>query len=111
MKRLIGCFYLKIDNNGNLTGEFTNAETDQILQHSATSNGEIKDRIIGNYNAQWIDINGQSYTSTLAITNKNNKVIFVWSVNDSPIYEGQGMIVDNDNMVIGHYKKLRPQKT
>ena len=107
---LIGRFYFKKTQNGNLIGEFSNNKIDFILTESADiQNGKISTDFIGIYNTTWQQ-NGQNFFAILIISNKQNTSHKIYEVewNDTsgkPIFFGQGFIVND--ILIGDYRDFK----
>ena len=105
MEELIGCFYFKQTNNGNLIGEFSNNKNPGIYTESSDLIGSTGD-YLGKYHSSWQE-DGISQFADLAISQKpktNNKIfILKWSRKGIPIFKGEGMLCDN--ILIGDYQE------
>ena len=100
---LIGRFYLKKTNNGNLLGEFSNNESNKIFSESADSVDESC-CFIGDYNSTWQEDGLYHFAKlTIAFRPETNKKIFTlkW-VEGSKTFIGEGMLCDN--ILIGDYR-------
>ncbi|WP_417592944.1 hypothetical protein [Owenweeksia hongkongensis] len=80
MNEIIGSFYFRLTENGNLAGEFTNNESNEIITEGGNlEGGEIDARFIGTYITSWVE-NDQSCIARLKISNPDNsrKFTLVW---------------------------------
>jgi hypothetical protein len=105
MAKLIGHFYFKITDNGNLIGEFSNNQTDSIYTESADSINTIKkdkNNYIGEYCSTWRE-GEHSHFANLKISHGSNERIFIleWT-SEKDNYKGKGMLCDN--ILIGDYQ-------
>jgi hypothetical protein len=106
MANIIGRFYFKMTQNGNLIGEYSNSGMDGVDAEFANSISNDQG-FIGKYNSVWEEDNNKTYTATLNITFKypnNTKIFSLEWINKSGItvHSGEGMIVDD--MLIGDYR-------
>lgn len=103
MRRIIGRFYLKIDENSNLIGQFSNNThlinfTEQAIR--ITGNG-----FVGNFQSSWTDDFG-SFEATLKIDLKPNstEIFSLTWISEANSFWGEGIIIDN--MLIGDYRNF-----
>ena len=108
-EKLIGRFYFKCTNNGNLIGEFSNNISSGIYSESADLNVTDKkgeDPFIGNYISTWRE-NGRPKSANLLIEYKldTNSQIYslTWKLKGNINYFGEGMLCDN--ILIGDYRQ------
>ncbi len=104
---LIGSFFFKKTQNGNLIGEFSNNQSDIISTESAdrTDPSDFSD-FVGVYNATWQQ-NGETFFRTLSISLKQNNLHRIYELrwvdsNRHPTFYGEGFLVEN--ILIGHYR-------
>ncbi|SDW64785.1 hypothetical protein SAMN05444410_104205 [Hydrobacter penzbergensis] len=86
---------------GNLIGEFTNNESEEVTSESASLSGESID-YEGTYSSTWFDV--EPHSLILNIRRNQEKYKFSWVELDRQSYEGEGILVDE--MLIGHYRML-----
>mgnify|MGYP000954873765 FL=1 len=100
---VIGSFYFKLTNSGNLIGEYSNNNIFVVETECAKSrignNG-----FLGKFKSVWTDGTNKSDVYDLEIILKPGSTLVYglrWEKKGA-IYEGEGFIVDN--MLIGCYK-------
>lgn len=103
---LLGNFYYKQTINGNIIGEFSNNNTDNIYTESCDLiNRTTADKFIGIYLSSWVE-NDESHKSNLEISfkYKKNKRIYklVWIVDGKEKFDGEGILCAEH--LIGFYK-------
>jgi hypothetical protein len=103
---IIGQFYLKKTDNGNIIGEFSNNLSDGVYSMSGDLlNGESG--FTGAYRVTWREKN-EAIFSYLEISYlyENNKLFkLIWKDNKKKdIFEGEGML--SDNLLIGNYRSF-----
>lgn len=104
---LIGRFYFKRTQNGNLIGEFSNNHS---LRNS-TESADLTDRVdgfVGQYNTTWQE-NRKPIFAKLSITYKvdsgNSIYQLKWTDDKGiPIYIGEGFLFDG--VLIGDYRNF-----
>jgi hypothetical protein len=104
---IIGRFYFKQTNYGNLIGEFSNNEMNRNLTESANILESYEAMYTGKYRTTWFETG--TTTLILEITFReqtdNNIYILVWrNEKNETIFKGEGFIVDN--ILIGDYQDL-----
>jgi hypothetical protein len=107
MAAIIGSFYLRQLENGNLQGEFTNNRLFTV----SVENDIIKEKgdapFIGRYISEWTE-NGDFFSAELKIDKSRNaeeKYKLVWrDFNGNAIYEAEAFIAEG--LLIGHYVSL-----
>ena len=107
---LIGRFWFKKTQNGNLIGEFSNSSSDEISSESADNQliNSSKD-FQGKYKSTWQE-KGEHLISDLIIMLKQNTITNIYSLewrdlDGDIIYIGEGIIVDN--ILIGDYRDFK----
>lgn len=112
MNLLIGRFYFKLTDSGNLIGEFSN---NQCEERNYTESAIRIDRethaepFVGKYRSTWCEANGmEGFLAELTIRKTSNDVFLLeWryvenrEVHTEPHFFGQGMLCDG--MLIGNY--------
>ena len=108
---IIGRFYFKQTSNGNLIGEFSNHQSDQIFTESADLKSAKGNLYIGKYNSTWQENGKSPCFANLEILPRNGSgKIFslTWSENNgTPIFRGEGMLCDS--IMIGDYQSVPKQ--
>jgi hypothetical protein len=102
--KVIGSFYFKKTNSGNLIGEFTNNKLKKILTESATINHEEIDKFEGEYTSSWHQ-NNTSILVNLTIKLDGLKYVLEWGKDNNTLFKGEGFNVNN--ILIGHYIALK----
>ena len=104
---LIGRFYFKQTDNGNLIGEFSNNKNIGVYTESAdlmNSSGNY----LGKFHSTWQE-NGKPEFAVLKISQKpktKGKIFtLTWSTKGKTIFIGEGMMCDNN--LIGDYQKSK----
>lgn len=103
---VLGRFYLKQTQNGNLLGEFSNYRMNQIITESANlvpDGKSNKNNFEGRYRSSWLEREDSTF-SNLEIQLIANTQLYriTWRNNiENTIFHGQGFIVDN--ILIGDY--------
>ena len=103
MSKLIGRFYFKRTENGNLIGEYSHNTSKFIATECAEPIG-ITNGYLGTYNSTWIH-EKRAIISELIISNSERscKVFKLeWKYDESEHFWGEGFIVDG--MLIGDYR-------
>jgi hypothetical protein len=110
MSRIIGSFYLKKTESGNLQGEFTNNMLFTVNTESADLREEGEAPFLGKYFSTWYE-GDVPCSAELVVTylpnaeNKNVKYRLLWTnLNGVPIYEGEAILAEG--MLIGHFISL-----
>lgn len=102
---IIGRFYFRQTNNGNLLGEFSN----NVMSGNSTESadripGSLEINFIGNYNSTWFGHEAQFLHLNISPKRGTNETIFslIWTdSNGNPNFRGEGFI--SDNLLIGNY--------
>lgn len=103
---LIGSFYFKKTNNGNLVGEFANNSSEAITTESANELALTK-TFIGNYDSTWHDNSTHFAKLYIHLREKDNDRIFAldWEENGVQTYKGEGFLLDKETL-IGFYTRI-----
>ena len=106
---LIGRFYFKQTENGNLIGEFSNNFTDENITECANikSTYDKKNKFIGNYQTTWIENNAKLLNLKIEYRTENKEIFkLTWTnpKSDEIIFYGEGFIVDK--ILIGDYRNF-----
>lgn len=101
---ILGRFYFRQTQNGNLLGEFSNQRSHENRTESADLITSVTEAFIGDYNATWFE--GGAITNHLRIfpkPNSNNQILLLeWTdANNRFVFRGEGFIVDG--ILIGNY--------
>ena len=101
---IIGQYYLKKTDNGNIVGEFSNNLSDGVYSMSGDllEGGE---QFIGTYRVTWREKNEAIFTYLeISYLYDNNKLFkLVWKDNKKrELFEGEGMLCDD--LLIGNYR-------
>jgi hypothetical protein len=112
---LLGRFFFKETDNGNLIGELSNYPGPEISTESADWIKGCDDkcancRYHGTYHSTWLDDDGPQYAELKIFKNKKtgaNKLFTLeWrDKNGKLIYEGEGMLCDG--ILIGDYHDMK----
>ncbi len=102
---ILGRFYFKQTQSGNLLDEFSNNKSDKNSTESADLNTEYNRAFIGDYSSTWFEAKSSEYLS-LNISEKvgtNGKIFSLkWiDKNKKVAFYGEGFL--NDNILIGNY--------
>lgn len=101
-EKIIGCFYLKKTNSGNILSEFTNNFNDEIFTESADlKKTKCKNDFAGEYITTWQEKNKPILMSLIIEKEKAEKYVLKWSNENGIVFFGQGFI--NGNKMIGYY--------
>jgi len=108
MGKVIGRFYFKLSDNGNLLGEYSNAGSTECDVEAAkrihTSEETSVEPFEGEYTSTWTE--GKKVESaTLKITRRPNSAgIFsvIWCDGNRELFTGEAMVVDR--ILIGNYE-------
>lgn len=107
MSRIIGSFYLKPTDDGNLAGEFTNSRLFTIAKEKATLLEKGSAPFIGRYFSVWNGVYGPASgiltVSFIESTVPSNvKYNLVWADEDgTELFRGEALVAKG--MLIGHY--------
>lgn len=104
---VIGRFYFRQTDSGNLLGEFSNNHIDYVITECANLVTDYKDKFIGTYESTWFE--SKANALKLKIDYKTSPIskvyTLIWTDNNNVIqYSGEGFIVDN--ILIGDYRKI-----
>lgn len=110
MNKIVGSFYLRPADGGNLLGEFTNNVRFTITAEKASLK-EAGDRpFTGRYLSTWLEGDG-IHTAELVIDHlkdaeyKDVKYHLVWNdLEKGPIYEAEALLAEG--VLVGHYISL-----
>jgi len=109
-RNLIGRFYFRQTNNGNLIGEFSSNQDESIYTESAdkiSTQETSSSNFIGSYLSTW-RLNKKATYSTLIIDfkpgSKNHIYSLSWEDNGKCIYRGEGMLCGD--ILIGDYRNF-----
>lgn len=103
---IIGVFYFKQTDSGNLIGEFTNNKMTTFNIESANNQAEFSSKKYeGKYLTTWLE-DGNSHVAELVITQntinkKSYKLIWKKINSEDTVFCGNGFIVDG--ILIGNY--------
>lgn len=103
--KVIGNFYFKCTNSGNLIGEYTNINVKHVFCETAVKSNNHNDGFIGIYHTIWNELEiCELYI--LNITRENLKYKLEWRKNDEnrTYYIGEGFEIDN--ILIGMYYSI-----
>lgn len=104
---LIGRFYFKKTQTGNLVGEFSHNGSVTNFTESADINDYNKD-FIGIYYTTWQE-NSEPHSANLKIEFKPNTGDRIyklsWTENDTELFFGEGFLCDN--ILIGDYRNFK----
>ena len=110
MKKVIGRFYFKLSENGNLLGEYSNEGSTECDVEAAkripavTSEATPVNLFEGEYTSTWTE-GKEVVSATLKITRRSNAVgIFsvIWCKGGRDLFTGGAMMVDR--ILIGNYE-------
>lgn len=104
MSTIIGTFYFKQTNSGNLIGEFTNNNMSGISTESADITSNYKMKFEGTYETTWFEENmGQKLTLEIKVKETKSRLIYklFWKKNEIIKFCGIGFIVGKK--LIGYY--------
>ncbi|KGO92130.1 hypothetical protein [Flavobacterium subsaxonicum] len=111
MGTIIGSFYLKPTDNGNLTGEFTNNRLFTVATENATLVEKGTEPFIGKYSSTWDGVDGPA-TGNLTIAfiestvPSNVKYKLVWTDWDGTVlFTGEALLAEG--LLIGHYVSVK----
>lgn len=110
MAKIVGSFYLRKTDSGNLLGEFTN----NVRFTVSTENADLKEAgdvpYVGRYLSTWLE-GGIPHTAELVIDHLENAETcgkhykLVWTGEDNkPIYEAEALLAED--VLVGHYISL-----
>jgi hypothetical protein len=111
MARIIGSFYLKLTDSGNLVGEFTNSRLFTVATESATLIEQGAEPFIGTYFSKWDGVYGPaSGVLTISYINStkpsNVKYDLVWRDEKGEVlFTGEALLAEG--MLIGHYVSVK----
>ncbi len=110
MCKIVGSFYLKKTDNGNLLGEFTNNALFTVTAENASLTEAGMQLYEGRYLSTWYE-EGELCTAELVIDHLANaeyeglKYHLVWNdLNKGSIYEAEALLAEG--MLVGHYLSL-----
>ena len=106
---IIGRFYFKQTQNGNLLGEFSNSGMTSIDSESATLIPPLlislpTQKFIGEYNSTWFEDKAKFLALEIKFKYLNNDKIYTIEWKDksgNPVFKGEGFLVDD--ILIGDY--------
>jgi hypothetical protein len=107
MPEIIGRFYFKQTSNGNLIGEFSNHQSDQIFTESADLKPESDDgnyKYVGKYFSTWREKGEARYANLTIKPGRSNKLFILEWIGDRCNFKGEGMLCDN--ILIGDYQSV-----
>lgn len=101
---VLGRFYFKQSINGNLLGEYSNAEMNRNRTESADIVSVFSHPFIGNYSSTLFEQSAQSLNLEIQFKlNSNNRIYtLTWTNSQAIIFRGEGFLVDN--VLIGDYR-------
>lgn len=103
MCRIIGSFYLKKTEGGNLTGEFTNNVLFTVTSEYAVLEEAGDGLYVGRYNSTWTE-NGKTCRAQLIIERMPNtekyKVLWI-DAETGPVYTAEAFLAEG--MLVGHF--------
>lgn len=102
-----GIVNYEIIGDGCLNGIWTNNDVNRggiIMNEIARMKTYIDDTIIGEYSVAWIEPNKQPTTGTLAITKKGEELHFNWKNNNKSIFNGIGLKLGLNNIIVFYWK-------
>lgn len=101
---ILGRFYFKITDSGNLVGEFSNNASPANFTESASRNPALSLRNFeGTYNTTWFEDGAEHLSLIISPKDDANGILSLeWrNGNIAPVFLGEGFIIDN--MLIGNY--------
>ena len=108
--KIVGCFYFKKTDSGNLLGEFINDynNNDKIYTESADADlkkNKNKSDFEGDYTSTWQE-DDSPMIMDLKIRKKkgSDKYELTWTDKTQTVFTGDGFI--SDNKMVGYYKTL-----
>jgi len=111
MATIIGSFYLRLTDSGNLVGEFTNSRLFTIATESATLIEKGSEPFIGTYFSKWDGLYGLT-SGVLTISYiqstvpSNVKYNLVWRDEKGEVlFTGEALLAEG--MLIGHYVSVK----
>ncbi|MBE98888.1 MULTISPECIES: hypothetical protein [Flavobacterium] len=111
MSRIIGSFYMKKTEDGNLQGEYTNNEQFTVSTENSVLLVAGPEPYLGEYATTWREpdkvMHARLIVSAISAkdTNTYAKYKLVWSdLNNVPIYEGEAILAEG--LLIGHFVSL-----
>jgi hypothetical protein len=110
MAKIVGSFYLRKTDSGNLLGEFTNNARFTV----STENADLKEAgdvpYVGRYLSTWLE-GDVPHTAELVIDHLDNAEAcgkhykLVWNdLHKGPIYEAEALLAED--VLVGHYISL-----
>jgi hypothetical protein len=97
---ILGSFYLRQSDTGNLIGEFYNNTMDRVRSESADMKIESSIAFTGTYSSTWFDEGAQSLD--LEITTDNNTIYNLrWFDDIRDVFVGRGFL--SNGLLIGTY--------
>ena len=106
--KLIGRFFFKKTDTGNLIGEWSNNNAPDIYTESSDlqNKGDEKDKLKfeGTYFSTWQE-KGKPKFAELNITHKDCKYFLLWENEGKKIFYGEGMLMGG--MLIGDYREKK----
>ncbi len=103
MSKLIGRFYFKRTENGNLIGEYSH-NTSKFIASECSEPIGITNGFLGTYNSTWI--HGKSAIISELIITKSERSCKIfkleWKYSDAKHFWGEGFVVDG--ILIGDYR-------
>ena len=111
MATIIGSFYLRLTDSGNLVGEFTNSRLFTIATESANRIEKGNEPFIGTYFSKWDGLyglaSGMLTISYIQSTVPSNvKYNLVWRDEKGEVlFTGEALLAEG--MLIGHYVSVK----
>lgn len=111
-RNILGAFYFRLSQNGNIAGEYTHNNDRLILGENADRvHSDDRMGFEGTYNSIWLEKQNELLPSTeqmratLAITRPDRKFNLEWRDEDGlVVYTGEGMLVDD--LLVGFYQRV-----
>jgi hypothetical protein len=102
---ILGRFYFKLTDSGNLVGEFSNNALGRVSTESADRIPALSVRnFVGDYNTTWLENGAELLALNISPKRNTNEMILslVWrNGTNEPAFRGEGFIIDH--MLIGNY--------
>ena len=102
---ILGRFYFKQTQQGNLIGEYSNQNSKEVWSESANKDKDNPNEpFIGKYTSTWGESDSAKLCELTIEPKRNTTGIFSlsWIKGKEPIFKGEGFIADN--ILIGDYQ-------
>jgi len=102
---LIGRFYFKKTENGNLIGEYSHNTSKSITTECAIPLGAT-DGFLGCYNSIWLNKESSTFSKlSIKVSSRSCKILELkWEYDETENFWGEGFIIDG--MLIGDYRNF-----